>query len=134
MKRKQPKSLHSTSALNQDVLGVHFDFRYISEEHTYNQAKPAHWMKLFVDLKQISSDSWANIIQNPRQTRQGYEKITQDALKKPMPSCNIPNDAKLDVIRVAGNNDARLVGYKPQNSSVFYVLWLDFDFSVYHHG
>jgi hypothetical protein len=133
MKRKQPKSPHSTSVSNQEEFGagfVHFDFRYMSEEHTYNKATDAHWPKLFLDLKQISSKSWANIIQNPRQTRQGYEKLPQDALNKPLPSC-IPNDTKLDVIRVAGSNAARLIGYKYK--SVFYVLWLDFDHKVYDH-
>jgi len=133
MKRKPTKSLHSTSASNQEAFGtefVHFDFRYMSEEHTYNKATNAHWPKLFLDLKQISSKSWASTMQNPRQTRQGYEKLPQDALNKPLPSC-IPNDTKLDVIRVAGSNAARLIGYK--NKSVFYVLWLDFDYSVYPH-
>ena len=134
MKRKPPKSLHTHTTVNQSAFGVHFDFRYMSEDATYNKAKTAHWMKLFIDLKQISSKSWTDAMQTPRQARQGYEKITQDVLKKPLPSPHIPHDAKLDVIRVAGSNDARLIGYKPQNSNVFYVLWLDFDFSVYHHG
>ena len=72
--------------------------------------------------------SWAQIRNSPKHGL-GTEKISKDAIDEPLPR-HLKEDADLLAMRFW--TKAPMVGYR--DGRIFYVLWLDPNFSLYDHG
>lgn len=59
----------------------------------------------------------------------GTERLPKNAIKAPIPPFITDETSTLLVFRFGDN---RMVGYRVHD--VFYVLWFDYDFSLYDHG
>lgn len=60
----------------------------------------------------------------------GTEKIKKSSIKKPIP--NSVTDDHDFFLAMSYQGHKRIIGYKFQQ--IFYILWIDHDFSVYDHG
>jgi hypothetical protein len=80
-------------------------------------------------LDRLSQLSWSELRLSPRHGL-GYEQIPRHALRASLPSHLTEDVQRLIAFRFAGN--APMVGYRVQ--AIFYILWLDRDFTLYDHG
>lgn len=74
----------------------------------------------------LSRNTWREISQAPKHGI-GTEKIERSAIRPAVP---VTEDVTLLALRFNGKKP--MVGYR--DGRVFYVLWMDKDFSVYNHG
>jgi len=79
-------------------------------------------------LYKLSQLTWSQIQSSPRHGL-GYEKIPRAAIKAPVPSL-ITEDTNFIAFRFSGKK--AMVGYRDR--AVFYVVWLDRNFTLYDHG
>lgn len=79
-------------------------------------------------LDKLSKLSWGELLTAPR-NGSGYEIIPQYQIRASIPN-HVTSDIKLLAFRFCGQ--APMVGYRVDR--VFYVLWLDRDFTLYDHG
>jgi hypothetical protein len=79
-------------------------------------------------LHKLSQLTWNDIISSPRHGV-GYEKISRNSLRQPIPS-HIQIDINLIAFRFCAK--APIVGYREEN--IFHVIWLDRAFNLYDHG
>jgi len=85
---------------------------------------------VFADtLDRLSQRSWSELRLSPRHGL-GYEQIPRHAIRVPLPSHLTEDVQRFIAFRCAGN--APMVGYRVQ--TIFYLLWLDRDFTLYDHG
>jgi hypothetical protein len=80
-------------------------------------------------LDRLSQLSWSELRLSPRHGL-GYEQIPRHALRVSLPSHLTEDVQRLIAFRFTGN--APMVGYRVQ--AIFYILWLDRDFTLYDHG
>ncbi len=79
-------------------------------------------------LYQLSQLTWSQIKASPRHGL-GYEKIDRNAIKSSIP-IHIKDDVNFIAFRFCGM--APMVGYR--DGAVFYIIWLDRDFTLYPHS
>lgn len=79
-------------------------------------------------LVRLSQLTWAEITQSPRHGL-GYEKIARNSIHAPIPA-HITEDITFIAFRFYGK--APMVGYR--EGAIFHILWIDRDFTLYHHG
>jgi len=60
----------------------------------------------------------------------GYEKITTNSIKAPLPPFITEDEQNLIVFRY--HNMKPMVGYRDKD--IFYILWFDHDFTLYNHS
>jgi hypothetical protein len=80
-------------------------------------------------LFMLGKMSWRQILQAPR-TGLGAEKIARTAINPPIPTSVTDDVDYFYALHYQGNK--RMIGYKPKG--IFYVLWIDHNFTVYNHG
>lgn len=79
-------------------------------------------------LREMSQLTWQQIQNSPRHG-QGCEIIDRASIRVPIPE-NITDDVKIIAFRCIGK--APMVGYRADE--VFFVVWIDMNFSLYNHG
>ena len=110
-----------------DQLPPSFSLQYLSSEFCVScceQQEKAH----FADtLRKLSQFTWAELKQKNRH-KLGFEKISRSSIK-----VGIPQHVQEDVTFIAFRFDGMkpMVGYR--SGHIFYILWLDRNFSVYDH-
>lgn len=73
--------------------------------------------------------TWKNIKTTDRHGL-GIEKISKKSIKAPMPKFITDDINDFLAFRYHGKNP--MVGYRQRD--VFYILWFDHDFTLYHHA
>ncbi|BAZ81969.1 hypothetical protein PN497_16920 [Sphaerospermopsis kisseleviana CS-549] len=79
-------------------------------------------------MHRLSKLTWSQIHSQGRH-QLGYEKISRDAIKAPIPKF-ITEDVNFIAFRFSGIK--AMVGYR--DGAIFYVIWLDRNFTLYNHG
>ena len=107
-----------------------FSLRYLDRGRYSLAACQQREKAAFADtLDRLSQLSWGELRLSPRHGL-GYEQIPRHAIRVPLPSHLTEDVQRLIAFRFVGN--APMVGYRVQ--AVFYILWLDRDFTLYDHG
>ena len=84
---------------------------------------------LATQLYNLSQIPWGEIIRTHRHGL-GSEKIARGSIRSTIPSHITEDRTSFLAIRFHGK--APMVGYR--DGRIFYILWLDHDFSLYDHG
>jgi hypothetical protein len=79
-------------------------------------------------LLQLSQMTW-NEIRSAHRHGLGGEKISRDAIKRPIPE-HVTDDVTFIAFRFSGKKP--MVGYRMKE--MFHIVWLDRDFTLYDHG
>ena len=79
-------------------------------------------------LYNLSHLTWVQIQNSPRHGM-GWEKITRQALRPPLPR-GVSCDVNFYSLRFMGKKP--FVGYRKGN--VFHIVWIDNKYDVYSHG
>ena len=116
------------------ALHIVLSFKFCVEKVGFSDVKQKNLQELVRDFSTLTKKTWLEATDGRKQTNLGYEQIPMTCLLIPLPK-GCPEDiSKLDVFRIC-NQKARLIGKKSSvEPALFYVFWVDFDFSVYSHG
>ena len=104
-----------------------FSLRYMNKDYSLSQCtkdEKAAFADTLYKLNQLTS---SEINACPRHGS-GYEKIARSSIRSPIPS-HLKDDVNFIGFRFCGM--APMVGYR--DGAVFYVIWLDRDFTLYPH-
>lgn len=105
-----------------------FSLRYLVSGYSVSDCQPDDKAAFAETLAKLSKLTWAQIKQAPRHGL-GCEKIARNAIRGGMPP-HLTKD--VDLIALRFNGRKAMVGYRDR--ALYYVLWLDHDFSVDNHG
>lgn len=105
-----------------------FCLRYMPDLHSVEQCEQEERASFASKLFQLSQLTWQQLKQTSRHG-QGFEKISRDALKAPIPSSITPD---VDFLAFRFYAKAPMVGYR--DGQVFHVVWLDRAFNLYNHS
>lgn len=105
-----------------------FSLQYLQKGYCITDCEQKDQASFALKMKRLSELTWNRIQSAPRHGL-GYERIAQKAIKQPIPQ-HITQDVNLIAFRFAGKKP--MVGYR--DGRIFYVVWLDRDFSLYDHG
>lgn len=105
-----------------------FSLRYLRGDYCLSKCEKEQKAAFADTLHKLSQMTWQEIFQAHKHGL-GCEKISRDAIKSGIPT-EISEDVKFIAFRFYGK--APMVGYRVD--SVFYVVWLDRDYTLYDHG
>jgi hypothetical protein len=80
-------------------------------------------------LDRLSQVTWAEISKSSRHGL-GYEKIAQNSIRATIPKHIKKDDIIFIAFRFYGK--APMVGYR--KNTIFHILWIDRDFTLYQHS
>ena len=104
-----------------------FSLRYLNQDYNLSQCTKDEKAAFADKIAQLSQLTWSQIQSQPRHGL-GYEKIEKNAIRSSIPN-HITDDVNLIAFRFCAK--APMVGYRDR--AVFYVIWLDRDFTLYPH-
>jgi hypothetical protein len=104
-----------------------FSLEHMQQTYSVKTCQVNDRAALASKLYEMSQLSWGELKQAPRHG-QGFEHIPQNSIKAPMPKV-LTSDIRLMVFRFSGKKP--MVGYRVEE--VFYLLWLDHNFTLYDH-
>jgi hypothetical protein len=106
----------------------HFGFSllYINQDN-YNGCDWDDKLALIDSLNTLSQLTWKQVHTLDRH-KLGFETIPRKDLRFPIPA-GIGQDVRFSVFRFSGMKP--MIGFR--RSGVFFILWLDYDFSAYDH-
>jgi hypothetical protein len=105
-----------------------FSLRYVNKDYSISKCTKDEKAAFADTLYQLSQLRWSQIKASSRHGL-GYEKIDRNVIKSSIPS-HIKDDVNLIAFRFCGL--APMVGYR--DGAVFYIIWLDRDFTLYPHS
>ncbi len=106
-----------------------FSLRYLDRGRYGLSACQQREKAAFADtLHKLSQLTWQELRLSQRHGL-GYETIARQALRVPIPQ-HITDEVRFIAFRFYGK--APMVGYRVKE--LFYVIWLDRDFTLYDHG
>lgn len=105
-----------------------FSLEYLQKDYCVTACQMQDQAHFAIRLRKLSEITWQQIKAAPRNGL-GQEKISQDAIREPIPS-HITEDVNFLALRFAGKKP--MVGYR--SGRIFYIIWLDRDFTLYDHG
>ncbi|MBD2384885.1 hypothetical protein [Cylindrospermum sp. FACHB-282] len=105
-----------------------FSLRYLDNEYCITKCTKDEQAAFALKIHKLSQLTWCQIQSQDRHGL-GYEKIARVAIKAPIPKF-ITEDVNIIAFRFSGKSP--MVGYR--DKAVFYVIWLDRDFTLYDHG
>lgn len=105
-----------------------FSLRYLEGEYCLTKCDKEDQAAFALKIHRLSKLTWSQI-QSQDRHKLGYDKITRKPIKEPIPSF-ITEDVNIIAFRFSGMKP--MVGYR--DGSIFYVIWLDRDFTLYDHG
>jgi hypothetical protein len=121
-----PKSVNS-QAVTSNNLHPAFSFKYLRKGYHLDDCTKDDKEKLIQRLVKLSGMSWSEIMSAHRHGF-GHEKISRSSIKASIPE-HITEDVSLLAFRFNGMKP--MVGYRADK--LFYILWLDYNFSLYPH-
>ena len=104
-----------------------FSLRYMNKDYSLSQCTKDEKAAFADTLYKLNQLTWSEINACPRHGL-GYEKIARSSIRAPIPS-HLKDDVNFIAFRFFGK--APMVGYR--DGAVFYVIWLDRDFTLYPH-
>ena len=104
-----------------------FSLRYMNKDYSLSQCTKDEKAAFADTLYKLNQLTWSQINACPRHGL-GYEKIARSSIRAPIPS-HLKDDVNFIAFRFFGK--APMVGYR--DGAVFYVIWLDRDFTLYPH-
>jgi hypothetical protein len=108
-----------------------FSHRYITTGAYCVKRCRIEQFRSFADkLRILSSLDWPTIESSPRETN-GFELLPSSALKEKLPA-PFEKEDKAMVFRFGGNA-GRIVGVR-DSQDMFFILFIDHDFTLYDHG
>lgn len=118
-----------TSKLSQ-ALPPHFSLEYLARNTKYSieNCPDGHKVAFANRLDKLSQLTWQQIFSSDRHSF-GTEKIPRNIISVEIPSY-ITEDIKFLAFRFSGN--CPMVGYR--SDRVFYIIWLDHDYTLYPHS
>lgn len=105
-----------------------FSLRYLQKDYSLSQCTKDEKAAFADTLYQLSQLTWSQIKASSRHGL-GYEKIDRNSISSAIPT-HIKEDVNIVAFRFFGM--APMVGYR--DGAVFYVIWLDRDFTLYPHS
>jgi len=102
--------------------------RYLQPGHDVNDLLEHDQQQLIKQLRLLSQLEWKQIEQAPRHGV-GKENIAQNSIRKSLPPI-VTKDIKLWALRFSGKKP--MIGFR--SGTVFHIVWLDHNFSVYGHS
>jgi hypothetical protein len=105
-----------------------FSLRYLEGEYCITICEKDDQAAFSLKLYRLSKLTWSQI-QSQDRHKLGYEKISRDAIKAPIPNF-ITEDVNFIAFRFSGMKP--MVGYR--DGTIFYVIWLDRNFTLYDHN
>jgi hypothetical protein len=105
-----------------------FSLRYLEGEYCLTKCEKDDQVAFALKLHRLSKLTW-NEIHSQGRHQFGYEKISRNAIKAPIPKF-ITEDVNFIAFRFSGIK--AMVGYR--DGAIFYVIWLDRNFTLYDHG
>jgi hypothetical protein len=105
-----------------------FSLRYLEGEYCITKCEKDDQAAFALKLLRLSKLTWSQI-QSQDRHKLGYEKIARDAIKEPIPKF-ITEDVNFIAFRFSGMKP--MVGYR--DGAIFYVIWLDRNFTLYDHS
>lgn len=109
-------------------LKPHFSFEHLRQGYSISDCDRDQKAMLADRLQELSQLTWAQIAASDRHG-QGSEIIVRDAIRGDGIPSHITSDVNLLAFRCFGMSP--MVGYR--KGQVFYVVWLDRNFSLYDH-
>ncbi|MEG4217494.1 hypothetical protein QUA27_18980 [Microcoleus sp. Pol14C6] len=104
-----------------------FSLRYMNKDYSLAQCTKDEKAAFADKLYKLSQLTWSQINASSRHGL-GYEKIARSAIRSPIPS-HLKDDVNFIAFRFCGK--APMVGYR--DAAVFYVIWLDRNYTLYPH-
>ena len=104
-----------------------FSLRYLEGEYCLTKCAQDDQAAFALKLHRLSKLTWSQI-QSQDRHKLGYERISRDALKASVPKF-ITEDVNIIAFRFSGLKS--MLGYR--DGSVFYIIWLDRNFTLYDH-
>lgn len=104
-----------------------FSFEHLRKTHCISNCEKDEKVALIDRMHELSQMTWQQIQQAPRHG-QGCEIIGRNSMKVGIPDV-ITEDTNILAFRFFGK--APMVGFRQDD--VFYLVWLDRDFTVYTH-
>ena len=130
-----------TGSLQAESRKIAFSFQHVTTNNRYNwnffkkrirDELQAH-NDLLERLKELSNETWLSLFEKPKKS--GAETLPRTMLKFD-PDRSIyeerVNEDQFISIRFA-SQQYRLLGMRKKNSSTFFIIGYDFDFSAYDH-
>ena len=114
-----PKSTNDKSPL--------FSLSKIQKSYCLSACKKDEKAAFADQLHHLSRFTWSQIQSSPK-LGAGHEKIARDSIKASIPSF-VTEDVNFLAFRFMGK--APMVGYR--QGEVFFILWIDRDFTLYQH-
>ncbi|HLO83890.1 MAG TPA: hypothetical protein VK203_02590 [Nostocaceae cyanobacterium] len=105
-----------------------FSLRYLDGEYCLTKCEKDDQAVFALKIHRLSKLTWSQIKSQDRH-KLGYEKIARDAIKAPIPKF-ITEDVTFIAFRFSGMKP--MVGYR--DGAIFYVIWLDRNFTLYDHS
>jgi hypothetical protein len=105
-----------------------FSLRYLEGEYCITKCEKDDQAAFALKLLRLSKLTWSQI-QSQDRHKLGYEKIARDAIKESIPKF-ITEDVNFIAFRFSGMKP--MVGYR--DGAIFYVIWLDRNFTLYDHS
>ncbi len=130
-KNRKEKGQRITEAKGEEISPEQqppmFSLRYLNRDYNLSQCTKDEKAAFADTIAQLSQLTWSQIQSQPRHGL-GYEKISRNAIRSSIPS-HLTDDVNLIAFRFCGK--APMVGYRDR--AVFYIIWLDRDFTLYPH-
>lgn len=104
-----------------------FSLRYLDNNYSLSNCTKDEKAAFADTLHRLSQVTWNQINSLPRHGL-GYERISRSSITAAIPS-HVKEDVNLIAFRFCGK--APMVGYRDR--AVFYIIWLDLDFTLYPH-
>lgn len=115
-------------SLNKMINSERYGLKFDCDDVCYN----SELMKLFKDL---TDKTWGQIYNNRRNVNHGHEHLPiaqiQDKQTREYLQRYSINNEKCDIFRF-GSQHFRACGFRENN--IFYLVCIDYDFSLYNHG
>lgn len=128
-KPKKGERFSSQEPPNYDVKPPIFSLEKLQAgKHCLSSMEPRQKAEFADAIFKRKGLTWREIKSLPRQGL-GSETLSKNAIKAPIPNF-ITDDASTILVFRFGNN--RMVGHRIKD--VFYIIWFDYDFSLYNHG
>ena len=128
---KQGRDLPAEAIKPQDHNAYHpaFCFKYLQKgKYHLDSCIADDAAALAKRLVKLGEMTWQQVLFADKRTL-GSETIKRNAIRSGLPAC-LPEDAVLLALRF--NSSKPMVGFR--DKKLFYVLWLDHDFTLYDHG
>ncbi|MEO0350602.1 MAG: hypothetical protein AAF282_11210 [Cyanobacteria bacterium P01_A01_bin.15] len=105
-----------------------FSLEYLQQDYCVTACQIEDQAKFALRLRKLGQLTWSQI-QSASRHGLGYEKINRGAIRASIPR-HITEDVSFIAFRFSALKP--MVGYR--SGRVFYVIWLDKDFTLYDHG